>query len=56
MQESYGWYASIVTLAESGVFNLQGMTAIQSACKANLYEAMFYLAFKTAKNRTDAIT
>lgn len=36
-------------LAECGVFNLAGYTAIDSACKANLYEAMQYLSAKTAE-------
>ena len=36
-------------LAECGVFNIAGMTPIESACKANLYEAMQYLAVKSAE-------
>lgn len=36
-------------LAESGVFNLAGYTPIESACRANLYEAFQYLAAKTAE-------
>lgn len=36
-------------LAESGVFNLAGLTPIESACRANLYEAMQYLAAKSAE-------
>lgn len=36
-------------IAESGVFNLSGITPIESACRANLYEAMQYLSAKSAE-------
>lgn len=46
---------TIKTIAESGIFNLSGYTALQSAERANLYEAFQYLAAKVAENRAQEI-
>jgi hypothetical protein len=38
-------------VAESGLFNLSGLTPMQSAEKAKLYEVFQYLASKAAEEK-----
>jgi hypothetical protein len=42
---------TIKKVAESGLFNLSGLTPIQSAEKAKLYEVFQYLASKAAEDK-----
>lgn len=51
MTEDFGWYLSLKELAESGIFTRDGMSAMESAERADLYEALQYLAASRAQNR-----
>jgi hypothetical protein len=42
---------TIKKVAESGLFNLSGLTPMQSAEKAKLYEVFQYLASKAAEEK-----
>ena len=44
LNEQFGWYLTLKTIAESGIFNRPDMTPLQSAEQADLYEAFTYLA------------
>ena len=56
MLKKYGWYITIVEVAKTGLFNVSGLNAIQSAEKANLYEVMTYLSLQADINKVnDAI-
>jgi len=44
--QKYGWYITIIEVAKTGLFNIAGLNAIQSAEKANLYEVMTYLSLQ----------
>ena len=41
---AFGWYLTLKTIAESGIFNRPDMTPLQSAESADLYEAFTYLS------------
>ena len=45
---------TIKAVAEAGIFNLAGLTPLQSAERANLYEAFQYLAAKAAEAKAQA--
>jgi len=47
----FGWYLSLKTLAESGMFNLPDHSPMKSAQLANLYEAFYYLASLKAEGK-----
>jgi len=49
LSDKYGWYLTIRKVAESGLFNIAGLTPIESAEKAKLYEVFQYLASKAAE-------
>jgi hypothetical protein len=50
LNDKYGWYLTIKKIAECGLFNISGLTALQSSEKANLYEVFQYLASKAAED------
>lgn len=50
LNDKYGWYLTIRKIAESGLFNINGMTALESSENAKLYEALQYLASKAAED------
>ena len=43
MSENYGWYATLVRLAKSGI---SGSYAIKDAERLGLYEAFTYLSYE----------
>jgi hypothetical protein len=51
LQETFGWYLTLKSIAESGVFNLAGHTPLKSAQLANLYEVFNYLAAVKAEQK-----
>ena len=44
LNEQFGWYLTLKSIAESGIFNQSTLTPLQSAEQADLYEAFTYLA------------
>ena len=50
LNDKYGWYLTIRKIAECGLFNLAGLTPLQSSERANLYEVFQYLASKAAED------
>jgi hypothetical protein len=46
VQKKYGFYTTIINIAESGVFNLPNHSPLRSAELANLYEAYQYLTYR----------
>lgn len=48
--DRWGWYLQIKEVAEAGVFNQAGMTPIEAAGRANLYDFMNYIAAKRAED------
>jgi hypothetical protein len=44
LNDSFGWYLTLKSIAESGIFNQPTLTPLQSAEQADLYEAFTYLA------------
>lgn len=51
MTETFGWYLSLKTLAESGLFNLPNHSPMKSAQLADLYEALYYLSSLKAEGK-----
>lgn len=51
LNDQFGWYLSLKQLADSGIFTKDGMSAMQSAERANLYEGMQYLAAAKAESK-----
>jgi hypothetical protein len=51
LNDKYGWYLTIKKIAECGLFNLAGLTPLQSSERANLYEVFQYLASKAAEEK-----
>ena len=49
MSDKYGWYLTIRKVAESGLFNIAGLTPIESSEKAKMYDVFQYLASKAAE-------
>jgi len=49
LSDKYGWYLTIRKIAECGLFNITGLTAMESSEKAKLYEVFQYLASKAAE-------
>lgn len=47
----FGWYLTLKQLADSGIFTRDGMTALKSAEKANLWEAFMYLSADKAERK-----
>ncbi len=44
MTAAFGWYLTLKTIAEAGIFNQPTLTPLQSAEQADLYEAFTYLS------------
>lgn len=45
----FGWYLTLKALAESGIFNRHGLTPMESAEQAPLYDAFYYLEARAAE-------
>jgi len=46
----FGWYNSIMTIAQMGVLNQQGLTPLESVKQSNLYDFMTVLSNMRANN------
>lgn len=49
LTKEFGWYLTLKDIAESGMFNRAGLTPIESAEVAPLYDAFHYLSAKAAE-------
>jgi hypothetical protein len=49
LNDSFGWYLTLKSLAESGIFNRPDLTPLESAEQANLYEAYTFLSARSAE-------
>lgn len=50
MTDQFGWYLTLKTLAEAGIFNRHGLTPLESAEQAPLYDALQYLSARHAEH------
>lgn len=46
VSKKYGFYTTIINIAESGLFNLPNHTPLRSAELANIHEAYQYLTYR----------
>jgi len=47
----FGWYLTLKRVADSGIFTKEGMSAMKSAERANLWEAFMYLSADRAERK-----
>ena len=46
--KKFGWYATLVHIAQEGIFNLPTKTPLESASEVNLWRAFHWLSFDKA--------
>ena len=54
-ENNFGWYVVLAQIAESGMFRKSGLTAIEAASTAPLYDAFFYLEYLAAQRKREKI-